>query len=111
MPAASRNMSACSVQAVSQVGCRLIVASSAKTSRPRLPGAVEGPSPRNCSTKACISGLDETGAGLRWESLLIKKFYTEPAKPTRFPLPHRQMATFVPGCKTAEILRNNVVDL
>ena len=40
MAAASRNMSACSWQAVSQVGCRLMVASSAKISRPRWPGSV-----------------------------------------------------------------------
>jgi hypothetical protein len=37
-------MSACSVQAMSQVGCRLMVASSAKTSRPRCPAAVGGAS-------------------------------------------------------------------
>src|ERR1700712_3689177 len=37
--AASRNMSACSAQAMSQVGCRLMVASSANTSRPLAPAA------------------------------------------------------------------------
>src|SRR5580698_5513126 len=37
--AASRNMSACNVHAISQAGCRLMVASSAKTSRPLLPDA------------------------------------------------------------------------
>jgi hypothetical protein len=36
--AASRNMSACSAQAMSQVGCRLMVASSANTSLPLAPG-------------------------------------------------------------------------
>src|SRR5215831_16777585 len=35
---ASRNMSACNLQAVSHVGCRLAVASRANTSRPRTPG-------------------------------------------------------------------------
>ena len=40
--AASRNMSACSRQAVSQVGCRLMVASSAKISRPRVPAGGGG---------------------------------------------------------------------
>src|SRR6202171_166456 len=35
--AASRNMSACSAQAMSQVGCRLMVASSANTSLPFAP--------------------------------------------------------------------------
>ncbi len=35
--AASRNMSPCSLHALSQVGCRLMVASSAKISRPRCP--------------------------------------------------------------------------
>src|SRR6202011_4170204 len=37
--AASRNMSACSAQAISHVGCLLMVASSAKTNRPLLPAA------------------------------------------------------------------------
>src|SRR5665647_2918529 len=39
MAAASRNMSACSAQAISHVGCRPMVASSANTNRPRAPGA------------------------------------------------------------------------
>ena len=56
-------MSACNAQAVSQVGCRLIVASSAKIKRPRDPGAVAGPSARTRSTNASMSGFDETGAG------------------------------------------------
>src|SRR5215468_1439103 len=52
--AASRNMSACSVQAMSQVGWRLIVASRAKTSRPR-PLAACGDIARALATKAAIS--------------------------------------------------------
>src|SRR5215470_19457882 len=77
MLAASRNISACNVQAVSQVGWRLIVASSAKISRPRAPRAVEGPRARTCSMKLSISGFDETGAGVCRPSFLIEKFYTE----------------------------------
>src|SRR5215831_16309489 len=75
--AASRNISACNVQAVSQVGWRLIVASSAKISRPRAPLAVDGPSARTFSMKLSISGFGETGAGVCRPSFLMKKFYTE----------------------------------
>src|SRR5580700_10168864 len=52
--AASRNMSACSAQAMSQVGCRLMVASSANTRRPRPPAAC-GDVARALATKAAIS--------------------------------------------------------
>src|SRR5215813_5294702 len=52
--AASRNMSACSAQAMSQVGCRLIVASSANTRRPRAPAAC-GDIARAFATKAAMS--------------------------------------------------------
>src|ERR1044072_2676625 len=52
--AASRNMSACSAQAMSHVGCRLIVASSAKISRPLACGAC-GDIARAFATKAAIS--------------------------------------------------------
>ena len=52
--AASRNMSACSAQAMSQVGCRLMVASSANTSRPRAPAAC-GDIARALATKAAMS--------------------------------------------------------
>src|SRR5665213_507119 len=52
--AASRNMSACSAQAMSQVGCRLMVASSANTRRPFAPGAW-GDIARALATKAAMS--------------------------------------------------------
>src|SRR5580698_2552281 len=52
--AASRNMSACSAQAMSQVGCRLMVASSANTSRPFAPAAW-GDIARALATKAAMS--------------------------------------------------------
>src|ERR1700753_3596254 len=52
--AASRNMSACSAQAISHVGCRLMVASSANTSRPLAPAAC-GNIARALATKAAIS--------------------------------------------------------
>src|SRR5690349_18772357 len=52
--AASRNMSACSAQAMSQVGCRLIVASSAKTRRPCAPAEC-GDIARALATKAAMS--------------------------------------------------------
>src|SRR5579863_2488314 len=47
-------MSACSVQAISHVGCRLMVASSANTSRPRLPAAC-GDIAFALATKAAMS--------------------------------------------------------
>src|SRR6516225_2277817 len=52
---ASRNMSACSLQAVSHAGCRLAVASRANTSRPRTPGLgdVLPRSARNLSRLDC----------------------------------------------------------
>src|SRR5258708_5536726 len=56
-------MSACSRQAVSQVGCRLMVASSAKISRPRLPGSVLGASLRTWARKASISPREDASAG------------------------------------------------
>src|ERR1700754_1023833 len=52
--AASRNMSACRAQAMSQVGCRLMVASRANTSLPRPPSAC-GDIARALATKAAIS--------------------------------------------------------
>src|SRR5665213_1864715 len=52
--AASRNMSACSAQAMSQVGCRLMVASSANTSRPFAPAAC-GDIALALATKAAMS--------------------------------------------------------
>src|SRR5581483_4486520 len=52
--AASRNISACNAQAMSQVGCRLMVASSANTSRPRAPCAC-GDIARAFATKAAMS--------------------------------------------------------
>src|ERR1700722_13183091 len=47
-------MSACNAQAMSQVGCRLMVASSAKISRPLAPGAC-GDIARALATKAAMS--------------------------------------------------------
>src|SRR6478609_1600454 len=52
--AASRNISACSAQAISHVGCRLMVASSANTSRPLAPAAL-GDIARALATKAAMS--------------------------------------------------------
>src|SRR6478752_5553487 len=59
--AASRNMSACSAQAMSQVGCRLMVAASAKISRPFAPAAC-GDIARALATKAAMSSDAEDGA-------------------------------------------------
>src|SRR5665213_1807925 len=64
-------MSACSAQAMSQVGCRLMVASSAKTSRPFAPGAC-GDIARALATKAAISSDTEGLAS-----------GTEPVRPDR----------------------------
>src|SRR6266481_8528299 len=52
--AASRNMSACNAHAMSQVGCRLMVASSANTSLPLAPAAC-GDIARALATKPAIS--------------------------------------------------------
>src|SRR6202158_697126 len=52
--APARNISACSAQAISHVGCRLMVASSANTSRPRAPAAC-GDIARALATKAAMS--------------------------------------------------------
>src|SRR5215467_7640127 len=57
-------MSACSRQAVSQVGCRLMVASSAKISRPRAPAAVAGVRRLTSLRKASISARDDDAAGI-----------------------------------------------
>src|SRR5450631_4127508 len=54
LAAASRNMSACSAQAISHVGCRLMVASSANTKRPLAP-ALWGDIARALATKAAMS--------------------------------------------------------
>src|SRR5687767_12440099 len=57
-------MSACRRQAVSQVGCRLMVASSAKISRPRNPVAPAGPRLLTAARNASTSPRDEAaGAG------------------------------------------------
>src|SRR3954465_12444987 len=59
-------MSACSAQAMSQVGWRLRVASSAKTRRPLVPCAAAATA-RACATKAAIaSALDVSALGSRW---------------------------------------------
>ena len=61
--AASRNMSACKLQAVSHSGWRLMVASSAKISRPRWPAFAAGPSDLTLFRNASISARDEVAAG------------------------------------------------
>src|SRR5580692_3501789 len=56
-------MSACSAQAMSQVGCRLMVASSANTSRPLAPAAW-GDIACALATKAAMSSeVDDRAAG------------------------------------------------
>src|SRR6266436_449494 len=58
-------MSACSAQAISHVGCRLMVASSAKTSRPLAPAAC-GDIARALATKAAMSSeADGVASGNR----------------------------------------------
>src|SRR5260370_1148166 len=56
-------MSACSWHAVSHRGCRLMVASSAKTSRPRRPGSVVGARRFTWARKESISERVEPLAG------------------------------------------------
>src|SRR5438067_6193557 len=55
-------MSACSVQAMSQVGCRLMVASRANTSRPRAPAAC-GDIACAFATNAAMSSDVDVGSG------------------------------------------------
>src|SRR5580700_3174211 len=56
-------MSACNAQAISQVGCRLMVASSANTSRPFAPAAW-GDIARALATKAAMSAdADDFASG------------------------------------------------
>src|SRR5262249_11392678 len=58
-------MSACRRQAVSQVGCRLMVASKAKISRPRCPASVAGARLFTLVRNASISERVDCGAGAR----------------------------------------------
>src|SRR5579875_4038761 len=92
MAAASRNISVCSTQALSQVGWRLMVASSAKTSRPRAPPTVAGARRRTASRKASISVLAETGGGvgdlLMWTSLHQARGLLTPARTGRMRSAH-----------------------
>ena len=60
---ASLNMSACRLQAMSQVGWRLSVASSAKISLPEAPLPAE-PSAFTCDRKLEISAEDDCAAGV-----------------------------------------------
>src|SRR5882672_10497976 len=79
--AASRNMSACSAQAISQVGCRLMVASSANTSRPRAPARC-GDIARAFATKAAISSAADglaSGNGLALRASAVFADATSPA--------------------------------
>src|SRR5664279_5299799 len=71
--AASRNISACSAQAISQVGCRLMVASSANTSRPFAPGAC-GDIARALATKAAMSS-ETDGLASGNEPALLDAFF------------------------------------
>ena len=56
-------MSACRRQAVSHIGWRLMVASSAKISRPRWPDCAAGPSDLTWFRNASISARGEAAAG------------------------------------------------
>src|SRR3954454_6484812 len=63
--AASRNMSACSWHAVSHNGCRLMVASRAKMSRPRCPGSLAAARLLTFVRKASISECVDGATGVR----------------------------------------------
>src|SRR3954468_5078408 len=79
--AASRNMSACNAQAMSQVGCRLMVASSANTSRPLAPEEC-GDIARALATKAAISSAADglaSGKGFDWRGFAAFADATSPA--------------------------------
>src|SRR5882762_6878101 len=81
--AASRNISACSAQAMSQVGCRLMVASSAKTSRPLAPAAW-GDIARALATKAAISSEADGVASGSLPALPGSDFCAEGTAPADF---------------------------
>src|SRR5512139_1381980 len=100
MVAASRDISACSARAVSHVGGGIIVASGAKTRRPRAPCAVEGQTARTRSRNASISGLDETGAGVCGEFLAMDYSTLKPCVPA-----DRQMARSRPKYKLVRFTR------
>src|SRR5882757_1050724 len=68
--AASRNMSACSVHAMSQVGCRLMVASRANTSLPRA-SARCGDIARALATKAAMSSDGDVRASGKEPALRV----------------------------------------
>src|SRR5437870_4839483 len=85
MEAASRNMSACNAQAMSHVGCRLIVASSANTSRPFAPAAW-GDIARALATKAAISSEAEGLASGKEPDLPASLFCAEDTSPADFGL-------------------------
>src|SRR6516225_6847168 len=61
--AASRNMSACSAQAMSHVGWRLMVASSAKINRPRAPAACGDIALARATNAAMSSEADGLASG------------------------------------------------
>src|SRR5206468_5961267 len=81
--AASRNISACSAQAISHVGCRLMVASSAKTSLPLAPAAW-GDIARALATKAATSSEADGFASGRRPALPGSDFCAEETAPADF---------------------------
>src|ERR1700710_53115 len=83
--AASRNMSACSAQAMSQVGCRLMVASSANTSRPLAPAAW-GDIARALATKAAMSSEADGLASGKEPALPDAVFGVDDTSPADFGL-------------------------
>src|SRR5258707_10557931 len=83
--AASRNMSACSAQAMSQVGCRLMVASSANTSRPLAPGWC-GDIARALTTKAAISSAADGLASGNGLALRASAAFADATSPADFGL-------------------------
>src|SRR5258708_17349887 len=74
--AASRNMSACSAQAISQVGCRLMVASSANTSLPLAPARC-GDMALALATKAAMSSAADGRASGSGPALRCSAFGAE----------------------------------
>src|SRR5271169_6187214 len=83
--AASRNISACSAQAMSQVGWRLMVASSANTSRPFAPAAC-GDIALALATKAAMSSEADGFASGNEPALPDAAFGAEVTSPADFGL-------------------------
>src|SRR5437763_965270 len=107
-------MSACSWHAVSHMGCRLMVASSAKISRPRCPGSPLGVSPPTLARKESISGGVDEGLFAIVRALRGRAWHVLASifvNPMQF-APHEDLANYPPHFDAdVTALRERGVDL